>query len=70
MYGISLYGGDPINRYNITYFSEAGKVDASQPFHYELDQAQDLKIQIGYLVLKEDVDNLVDVYNETLFSTH
>lgn len=67
---ISLYGGNPISRYYIAYFSEARKADMDQPFHYTLEQGKEIKAKIAYLVLKDDVDNLVGMTNETQFNIY
>lgn len=67
---LSLYGGNPVTRYYIAYFSESGKVDEAQPLHYELEQGQEIKVQLAYLVLQEDVESLVGMINETQFSIY
>ena len=38
IYNMAVWGGDPVNIYRIVYFSEAGKVDAEQVYHYNLGQ--------------------------------
>lgn len=63
--GIALRGGKNVSLYNPAYFSEAGKVDAEQPFYYSLEQGQTLEVKLAYLVLKEDIENLVGVVRDT-----
>jgi hypothetical protein len=57
IYDFGLLGGKPTNTYYMSYFSEAGKIAGSdQPFHYNLEQGKEIKAQIGFFVLKEDVE--------------
>lgn len=62
---INLQGGENAAQYNPAYFSEAGKVDAEQPFYYTLEQGQTLEAKLAYLVLKEDMGNLVGIIRDT-----
>ena len=59
IYNMAVWGGDPVNIYRIVYFSEAGKADAEQVYHYNLGQGESLDVRVGYLVLKEDTENMV-----------
>ncbi len=68
IYDLGLYGGKPITHYYPAYFSEAGKVDLAQPFHYTLEQGQEINVKVAYLVLKEDIEGLVGMINETQFA--
>lgn len=61
IYNMNIWGGDPVNNYRPAYFSEAGKVDNEQLFYYSLEQGRSLDVQVGYLVLKEDTENMVGV---------
>lgn len=61
VYNMAVWGGDPVNIYRIVYFSEAGKADAEQVYHYSLGQGERLDVRVGYLVLKEDTENMVGV---------
>lgn len=57
IYNISLVGGNPNNNYYAVYFSEAGKTgDSEQPFYFEIEQGQERNLQLGFFVLKEDLD--------------
>lgn len=54
---ISIWGGEPVTQYNIVYFGETGKLeDSDDPFYYEIKQGQEIKTQIGFLILKEDLN--------------
>lgn len=63
--GLSLRGGSDVSQYNVAYFSEAGKVDAEKPLYYELAQGQKIEVQLGYLVLKDDMDNLIGAVSDS-----
>lgn len=58
---MSIWGGKPVSRYHVAYFSEAGKVDSIQTLHYNLEQGKVIDVQIGFFVLKEDTKNMVGV---------
>ncbi|MBD5545226.1 MAG: hypothetical protein HDR01_13595 [Lachnospiraceae bacterium] len=62
---IALRGGENVSQYNVAYFSEAGKTNMDQPLHYTLDQGNSLDIRIGYLVLKEDMENIVGAVSDS-----
>lgn len=55
---LCLYGGDPVTQYYPAYFSEAGKVEPEQPFHYVLEQGQEMDVRLAYLILEEDLQDL------------
>lgn len=61
---LCLYGENPASCYEVAYFSEAGKENAEQLYHYILDQGQEIHVQVGFLVLKEDINSLVGVINK------
>jgi hypothetical protein len=61
----SLRGGDDVNQYNISYFSDANKVNADQPLHYKLEQGKSIDFKLGYFVQKEDLKNLVGVISDS-----
>lgn len=67
---LCLYGGKPVSQYYAAYFSEAGKANREEPFYYVLEQGQEIRVQIAYLVLKDDMDNLTGMINETQFNIY
>ena len=67
---LCLYGEKTKTQYYPAYFSKAGEVDQEQIFHYKLKQGQEEKIQLGYLVLEDDLEELVGKINETKFKIY
>lgn len=61
---LELYGGEPVTRYGVAYFSEQGKADSVQIWHYTLQQGEELKAKVAFFILKEDVNDLVGIVNK------
>ena len=64
---IALRGGESedVSQYNIAYFSQAGILDKEEPLSYQLEQGKSMEIQLAYLVLKEDVENIIGVISDS-----
>lgn len=62
---IALRGGEDVSQYNIAYFSQAGILDKEEPLSYQLEQGKSMEIQLAYLVLKEDVENIIGVISDS-----
>lgn len=62
---IALRGGENVSQYNVAYFSQAGIVDKEEPLCYQLEKGKSMEIQLAYLVLKEDVENIVGVISDS-----
>ncbi|WP_022749109.1 hypothetical protein [Lachnobacterium bovis] len=58
-YEITLFGGNPVNHYYPVYFSEAGKADKEQKFHYRIKKGETKEVVLGYFVQREDLKTLV-----------
>lgn len=61
---LELYGGEPVTRYGVAYFSEQGKADSEQIWHYTLQQGEELNTKVAFFILKEDVNDLVGIVNK------
>lgn len=70
MNSLTLYGGEPVTRYGLAYFSEMGKLDSEQIWHFSLQKGEELHVKIGYLILKEDVNDLVGIVNKNEYKYH
>ena len=55
---VCLYTPEPISRYYESYFSE-GQDDDATACNYTIEQGETKNIQIGFFVLKKDIDSLI-----------
>lgn len=62
---IALRGGENVSQYNVAYFSERASVNSEQPLHYSLEQGDSNDVKIGYLILKDDMENMVGVISDS-----
>ena len=62
---IALRGGKNVSQYNVAYFSESASVDSEQPLYYNLEQGDSKDVKIGYLILKDDMENMVGVVSDS-----
>ena len=62
---IALRGGENVSQYNVAYFSERASVNSEQPLHYSLEQGDSKDVKIGYLILKDDMENMVGVISDS-----
>ena len=62
---IALRGGKNVSQYNVAYFSESASVDSEQPLYYNLEQGDSKDVKIGYLILKDDIENMVGVVSDS-----
>ena len=62
---IALRGGKNVSQYNVAYISESASVDSEQPLYYNLEQGDSKDVKIGYLILKDDMENMVGVVSDS-----
>ena len=62
---IALRGGENVSQYNVAYFSERASVNSEQPQHNSLEQGDSNDVKIGYLILKDDMENMVGVISDS-----
>lgn len=67
---LQLYGGEPVTNYGVAYFSEQGKEDSVQIWHYTLQQGEELKAKVAFFILKEDINDLVGIVNKNEYGEY